>query len=35
VGWSTCALFAGLAGYLPAALAFYALFAVRFVSGLA
>jgi ACS family glucarate transporter-like MFS transporter len=35
VGWSVCALLAGLSGYLPAATAFYALFAVRFVSGLA
>jgi ACS family glucarate transporter-like MFS transporter len=35
VGWSVSALLAGLSGYLPAAIAFYALFAVRFVSGLA
>ena len=35
VGWSICALLAGFSGYLPAAIAFYALFAVRFASGLA
>jgi ACS family glucarate transporter-like MFS transporter len=35
VGWSICALLAGLCGYLPVTLAFYALFAARFVSGLA
>ena len=35
IGWSICALLAGLSGYLPAAIAFYALFAVRFMSGLA
>lgn len=35
VCWSICAFLAGLSGYLPAAIAFYALFAVRFLSGLA
>ena len=35
IGWSICALLAGATGYLPATIAFYALFAVRFVSGLA
>ena len=35
LGWSLCALLAGLSGYLPAAMAFYALFAARFISGLA
>src|SRR3954454_22657737 len=35
VCWSICAFLAGLSGYLPAAVAFYALFAVRFLSGLA
>ena len=35
VCWSICALVAGLTGYLPAAIAFYALFALRFLSGLA
>lgn len=35
VGWSICAFLAGASGYLHAGLAFYALFAVRFVSGLA
>ncbi len=33
--WSVCALLAGMTGYLPAVVAFYALFAVRFLSGLA
>jgi MFS transporter, ACS family, glucarate transporter len=33
--WSTSALMAALTGYLPAALAFYALFALRLLSGLA
>jgi ACS family glucarate transporter-like MFS transporter len=35
VCWSVCALLAGLTGYLPAVTAFYALFALRFLSGLA
>jgi ACS family glucarate transporter-like MFS transporter len=35
VCWSVCALLAGLTGYLPAVAAFYALFALRFLSGLA
>ena len=35
VGWSVCALIAGLTGYLPASAAFVALFAARFLSGLA
>jgi ACS family glucarate transporter-like MFS transporter len=35
LGWSLCALLAGLSGYLPAAIAFYTLFAVRAASGLA
>ena len=35
VGWSICAFLAGAIGYLPAVIAFYALLAVRFVSGLA
>jgi ACS family glucarate transporter-like MFS transporter len=35
VGWSICALIAGATGYLSAAIAYYALLAVRFVSGLA
>jgi MFS transporter, ACS family, glucarate transporter len=35
VCWSVCALLAGLCGYLPVALALVALFAVRFISGLA
>ena len=35
LSWSICALVAGLTGYLPAAIAFYALFALRFLSGLA
>ena len=33
--WSVCAVLAGLTGYLSAVLAFYALFALRFLSGLA
>jgi ACS family glucarate transporter-like MFS transporter len=33
--WSMCALLAGLTGYLPAVAAFYALFLVRLLSGLA
>jgi ACS family glucarate transporter-like MFS transporter len=33
--WSTCAFLCGMAGYLPAAVAFYALFALRLASGLA
>src|SRR4051812_43883050 len=35
VCWSVCALLAGLSGYLSVVLAFYALFALRFISGLA
>jgi len=35
VGWSLCALLAGLAGYLPAMAAFIAIFALRLLSGLA
>jgi ACS family glucarate transporter-like MFS transporter len=35
VCWSICALLAGVTGYLPAVAAFYALFALRFLSGLA
>jgi ACS family glucarate transporter-like MFS transporter len=35
VGWGICALLAGFSGYLAAAGAFYALFALRFLSGLA
>src|SRR3954454_13440611 len=35
VCWSICALLAGLSGYLSVVLAFYALFALRFISGLA
>jgi ACS family glucarate transporter-like MFS transporter len=35
VCWSACALLAGMAGYLPAVMAFYALLALRFLSGLA
>jgi ACS family glucarate transporter-like MFS transporter len=33
--WSVCAVLAGLTGYLSAVVAFYALFALRFLSGLA
>jgi MFS transporter, ACS family, glucarate transporter len=33
--WSICALLAGMTGYLSAAIAFYALLAVRLLSGLA
>jgi MFS transporter, ACS family, glucarate transporter len=33
--WSICALLAGLTGYLPAVAAFYALFLLRLLSGLA
>jgi MFS transporter, ACS family, glucarate transporter len=33
--WSLCALLAGCTGYLPAVAAFYTLFAVRLLSGLA
>ena len=33
--WSACALLAGFTGYLPALVAFYALFALRLLSGLA
>ena len=33
--WSVCALLAGLSGYLPAVAAFYTLFGLRLVSGLA
>ena len=33
--WSVCALLAGLTGYLPAVGTFYALFALRLLSGLA
>lgn len=35
IAWSVCALLAGLTGYLPAVAAFYALFALRLLSGLA
>ncbi len=35
VSWSLCAFVAGLTGYLPASIAFLALFAARFLSGLA
>lgn len=35
LGWSICAMIAGATGYLAAAVAFYALLAVRFLSGLA
>lgn len=35
IGWSICALLAGFTGFLPALAAFYALFALRLVSGLA
>jgi ACS family glucarate transporter-like MFS transporter len=35
VCWSVCSLLAGLTGYLPAVVAFYALFGLRFLSGLA
>src|SRR5579863_6704480 len=35
IGWSLCAVLAGLSGYLPAVAAFYALFALRLISGLA
>lgn len=35
LGWSLCALLAGLAGYLPVALAFGAIFFVRLLSGVA
>lgn len=35
VGWSVCALLAGISGNLPVAISFYALFAVRFISGMA
>ncbi len=35
IGWSASALLAGFTGYLPALLAFYTLFALRLVSGLA
>lgn len=34
-GWSVSALLAGCTGYLPVVIAFYALFALRFISGLA
>ncbi|MGA8108142.1 MAG: MFS transporter [Acidobacteriaceae bacterium] len=34
IGWSICALLAGFTGYLPAVAAFYALFALRLLSGL-
>lgn len=33
--WSACALLAGLSGYLPAMAAFYVLFGLRLLSGLA
>jgi ACS family glucarate transporter-like MFS transporter len=33
--WSCCALLAGFTGYLPAVLAFYVLFGLRLLSGLA
>jgi ACS family glucarate transporter-like MFS transporter len=33
--WSVCALLAGLSGYLTATMAFYVLFALRLLSGLA
>src|SRR5580692_2704949 len=32
--WSVCAVLAGLTGYLSAVMAFYALFALRLLSGL-
>jgi MFS transporter, ACS family, glucarate transporter len=35
VCWSICAFLAGFTGYLPAAAAFYTLFALRLLSGLA
>jgi ACS family glucarate transporter-like MFS transporter len=35
IAWSICALLGGMSGYLPAGIAFYALFAMRFISGLA
>ena len=35
VCWSICALLAGFTGYLPAVAAFYTLFALRLLSGLA
>ena len=35
IGWSLCAVLAGVSGYLPAVAAFYALFALRLISGLA
>lgn len=35
IGWSLCAVLAGLSGYLPAVAAFYTLFGLRLVSGLA
>lgn len=34
IGWSLCAVFAGLSGYLPAVAAFYTLFGLRLISGL-
>lgn len=35
IAWSLCALLAGFTGYLPAVAAFYALFALRLLSGFA
>jgi ACS family glucarate transporter-like MFS transporter len=35
IAWSICALLGGMSGYLRAGIAFYALFAMRFISGLA
>ena len=35
IGWSLCAALAGVSGYLPAVAAFYTLFALRLISGLA
>lgn len=35
IGWSACALLAGASGYLPAVAAFYTLFGLRLLSGLA
>lgn len=34
IGWSLCAILAGFAGFLPAAIAFFTLFALRLVSGM-
>ena len=35
IAWSICALLGGMSGYLRGGIAFYALFAMRFISGLA